>query len=154
MMYILAWYTLPIFAYAIARSFRQRALLLVVIPVTMIVGYFLVIATVMSADAYDRARMEAFDLNRDGRIEGSERTKEAELAILDHGRDTGRALAPVLGIPITAVWYTFLYAVLYGGDWAIRKLLFRLGSSRNAALTMPTEADNKAINRSRGTGRL
>jgi len=134
MVFMLAWYTLPIVAYAVARYCKEPLLHLVVIGLTMVVGYFLVLATVVAADAEDRARMEAFDLNRDGRIDDSERTEEVDRAILDHGRDTGRALAHILGIPLTAVWYSFLFGVLYSGEWLIKKL-FR--SSRVTRNRMP-----------------
>ncbi|MGA1373142.1 MAG: hypothetical protein ACO3Z6_16260, partial [Pseudomonadales bacterium] len=63
--------------------------------------------------------------NRDGRIEGFERTSEADRLIRKQGNDTGRAIAPVLGIPLTAIWYTTLFAVLYGGDWIFRQLFVR-----------------------------
>jgi hypothetical protein len=98
----------------------------------MVVGYFLIIATVITADADDRAKMESFDVNRNGRIEDSERTEEARRAILDQGQDTGRALAHILGIPLTVVWYAFLFGILYGGEWAIKRLFFRSHISRNA----------------------
>ena len=91
----------------------------------MACGYVLIIVTIVVADATDRANLKTFDLNRNGRIEGSERTREAERAMRDQGRDTGRALAPVLGIPLTAIWYTLLFGILFGGDWIFRNLFDR-----------------------------
>lgn len=122
---ILAWYTLPIFAYIGVRCCSERAIRIPAILLTMVCGYVLVIATVVAADATDRSTMKTFDLNRDGRVEGSERTSEAERAIRNQGNDTGRALAPILGIPLTAIWYTVLYGLLFGGDWIFRKLFVR-----------------------------
>ena len=122
MMFVLAWWTLPVFAYGVAKIRKKNESRLLVIGLTVVIGYLLILATVMAGDAYDRAKMKAFDLNRNGRIDDSERTSEADRAISDQGRDTGRALAPVLGIPLTVVWYTFLFGVLYGGEWAVRKL--------------------------------
>ena len=122
---ILAWYTLPIFAYIGVRCCSERAIRIPAILLTMVCGYVLVIATVVAADATDRSTMKTFDLNRDGRVEGSERTSEAERAIRNQGNDTGRALAPILGIPLTAIWYTVLFGLLFGGDWTFRKLFVR-----------------------------
>jgi hypothetical protein len=122
MIFVLAWYTLPLVAYVVARYFREPVLHFLVIGLTMVAGYLLVIGTVIAGDAHDRARIETFDLNRDGRIDDSERTEEADREISDQGKDTGRALAPVLGIPLTVVWYSFLFGVLYGGEWLIKKL--------------------------------
>lgn len=123
--FILAWYTLPIFTYIGVRCCSEPAIRIRAILLTMVCGYVLIIATVLVGDATDRAKMETFDLNRDGRIEGFERTRESELAMRDQGRDTGRALAPILGIPLTAIWYTLLFGLLYGGDWTFRKLFVR-----------------------------
>ena len=131
MIFVLAWYTLPVVAYVVARYCREPMLHLLIIGLTMVVGYFLVIATVIAGDAYDRTRMETFDLHRDGRIDHSERTEEADRAISDQARDTGRALAPILGIPLTAVWYSFLFGVLYGGEWVIKKLFPSSPVARN-----------------------
>ena len=123
--FILAWYTLPIFAYIGMRCCGERANHIPPILLTMAFGYVLVITTVAAADAADRSSMETFDLNRDGRIEGIEHTKEAERAMRDQGRDTGRALAPILGIPLTAIWYTVLFGLLFAGEWIFRKLFVR-----------------------------
>jgi len=128
---IFAWYTLPIFAYIGVRCCSERAIRIPAILLTMVCGYVLVIATVVAADATDRSTMKTYDLNRDGRIEGFERTDEAKRAIRNQGNDTGRALAPVLGIPLTAIWYTMLFGILYGGDWIFRKLFVRTDTPRN-----------------------
>ena len=122
MMFVLAWWTLPVFAYGVAKIRKKNESRLLVIGLTVVIGYLLILATVMVGDAYDRAKMRAFDVNRNGRIDDSERTHEADRAISDQGRDTGRALAPVLGVPLTVVWYTILFSVLYSDEWAIRKL--------------------------------
>lgn len=122
---IFAWYTSPIFAYIGVRCCSERAIRIPAILLTMVCGYVLVIATVLAADAADRSAMKTFDLNRDGRIEGFERTSEAERAIRNQRNDTGRALAPILGAPLTAIWYTVLFGLLFGGDWIFKKLFVR-----------------------------
>jgi hypothetical protein len=122
MIFGLAWYTLPVFAYGIVKIRKRNECRLVVMGLTIVLGYLLLLGLVLAGDADDRAKMKAFDLNRNGRIDNSERTTAAARVISDQGRDTGRAVAPVLGIPLTVVWYTFLFTVLYGGEWAVRKL--------------------------------
>jgi len=124
-LYIFAWYALPFFAYVGVRRCNERALHIRAIIATTVGGWVLLMVFVAAADASDRARMATFDLNRDGEISGAKRTKEAENAIQDQGRDTGRAVAPILGFPLTAVWYSFLFGALYGGAWAFRKLFVR-----------------------------
>lgn len=125
MLLIFVWYTLPIFAYVGVRCCTERAIRMPAILWTMVCGYVLVIAFVVAADATDRSTMKAFDLNRNGRIDGVERTSAADRAILNQGNDTGRTFAPITGIPLTAIWYTVLYGLLFGGDWTFRKLFVR-----------------------------
>ena len=125
MLFIFVWYTLPIFAYVGVRCCTEPAIRMPAILWTMVCGYGFIIATVAAANATDRSTMKTFDLNRNGRIDGFERTSEADRAIRNQGNDTGRALAPILGIPLTAIWYTVLYGLLFGGDWTFRKLFSR-----------------------------
>jgi hypothetical protein len=125
MLFIFVWYTLPIFAYVGVRCCTERAIRMPAILWTMVCGYLLIIATVVAADVTDRSTMRKFDPNRNGRIDAFERTSEADRAIMDQGNDTGRALAPMLGIPLTAIWYTVLYGLLFGCDWIFRKLFVR-----------------------------
>lgn len=98
----------------------------------MVCGYVLIIATVVAANTADRSTMKTFDLNLNGRIDGFERTSWADRAIRNQGNDTGRALAPILGIPLTAIWYAVLYGLLFGGDWTFRKLFSRTHISPNS----------------------
>ena len=53
--FILAWYTLPIFAYIGVRFCSDSAIRIPAILLTMVCGYVLVIATVVAADATDRS---------------------------------------------------------------------------------------------------
>lgn len=119
MIFIFAWYTLPIFAYIWARCYRQRTLHLPTIVLTMMSGYLLIIATVVAADVTDRM------------------TTAAGGSIPDQGSDTGRAVAPIIGMPLTAVWYTLLFGVLYGGDWVFRKLFVR--ELQGSQITSPSQ---------------
>ena len=119
---MLAWYTLPLFAYGFAKIQKKNERLPAVIGLTFVIGYLLILATVVAGDASDRMKMRAFDVNRNGRIDDSEQTSEAGRAISAQSSDTGRALAPVLGIPLTLAWYTILFGILFGGEWAIGKL--------------------------------
>ena len=124
-LFIFAWYSLPIFAYIGVRCCSQRVIRIPAIVFTMVCGYVLIIATVVAANATERSTMKTFDLNRNGRIDGFERTSEVERAIRNQGNDTGRTLAPVIGSPLTAIWYTVLFGLLFGGDWTFRKLFVR-----------------------------
>lgn len=44
-------------------------------------------------------------------IGGIELSTEAEQAMDAWASDTGRTLAPIIGIPLTAIWYTVLFAI-------------------------------------------
>ena len=122
---MLAWYALPIFVYVGVRCCTKRAIRTPAILWTMVCGYVLIIATVVVANATDRSTMKTFDLKRNGTIEVYQHSSDADRAIIDQGNDTGRALAPILGIPLTAIWYTVLFGLLFGGDWVFRKLFVR-----------------------------
>jgi len=125
MFFVFAWYTLPVFAYIGVWVSSERTIRLPAMLLTIGCGYACILATVVTADAADRAALRSADQRRDGLQVAVERPLEAQRIMQSQGNDTGRALAPVLGIPLTALWYTLVYSLLFGGHWILRKLFIR-----------------------------
>ena len=123
--FVFAWYSLPVFAYIGVWLSSERAIRLRAMLLTMCCGYAFVLATVVTADAADRAALRAAHQRHNGLQGGVERPLDAQRIMQDQGNDTGRALAPVLGIPLTAFWYALVYSLCFGGHWILRKQFIR-----------------------------
>lgn len=79
---------------------------------------------------YDLEReLYEFDLDGDGSFSESEMTADAKLAMDAVTSDTGRALAPITGIPITIVWTTICFLVCSVVEWITRLLFASRGST-------------------------
>jgi hypothetical protein len=135
---LLVWFILPVlmwFANLLIRiptNPKYRIVLIGLFCVlTAIAGYIVLLTSVWVLDTHLEAEMNKFDLDGDGGIGGAELTPEAERAIEEWASDTGRTFAPIVGIPLTAIWYGMLFAVLFGGEWVFRKVLFSDGAPPN-----------------------
>ena len=125
------WLALPALAWIVNLCTGKRihpALLYVLMG---ILGYVVLLVSVWALDAQLEAEMNSYDLDGDGGFSGAELTPEAELAMEEWASDTGRTFAPIFGVPITAIWYTFQFAILFSGEWVIRKCFFRTSPARN-----------------------
>ncbi len=119
---MIVWFTLPIMSWFANLCFDKRIHPVLLYPLAAIVGYLILVSSVWMADAQLTAEMNQYDLDGDGGIGGDELTPEAERAIDEWASDTGRTMAPFLGVPLTAIWYGILFAFLFGGEWIIRKV--------------------------------
>lgn len=119
---LILWVTLPVITWALNLCLEKRMHPLQLYFFTMIAGYFLLLSTVWAVDAQLTAEMNSFDLDGDGGIGGAELTPEAERAMEEWASDTGRSFAPITGIPLTAIWYTILFAFLFCGQWCFHKI--------------------------------
>jgi hypothetical protein len=128
------WIALPLGAWMANLFTGKRVHPALLYVVTGLFGYFVLIASVWALDVQLEAKMNSFDLDGDGGFSGTELTPEAERAMDEWASDTGRNFAPFSGIPITAIWYTLLFAVVYGGEYLFRSLFL---CKRNA---LPAEA--------------
>ena len=129
---ILIWFALPIpiwVAHLCIRRWLPPMLLYILtgllILFTAAAGYATLFASVWTIDAQLEAEMNRFDLDGDGGIGGDELTPEAQRAAEAWASDTGRTMAMVFGLPITVVWYAIMFALLFGGEWAFRKLVLK-----------------------------
>ena len=119
------WVTLPILAWIANLAVGKRVHPAILYFVTCIAGYFLLLATVWAIDAELEAKMNSFDLNGDGAFSGAELTPACDQAMAEWSSDTGRAFAPILGVPYTALWYTILFAFVFAGEWLFRICFLR-----------------------------
>ena len=83
-------------------------------------GFIVLMITVPVIDSELQRQVDRHDINGDGSISGSERTAEARKAMRDINSDTGRALAPVMGFPISVVWTAMAFTVIAVVDWTYR----------------------------------
>ncbi len=84
---------------------------------TVLAGYFLLLAAVWAVDADLSSKLDRFDKNGDGWFSDAEMTPAAERAMQELTDDTGRALAPVIGLPYTAIWVFVCFSILYLAEW-------------------------------------
>lgn len=103
----------------------KRIHLAILYVLTGILGYVVLLMSVWALDARLEAEMNAFDLDGDGGFSGAELTPAAERAMEEWSSDTGRLFAPIFGIPITGIWYTILFAIVFSGEWIFRKCFNR-----------------------------
>ena len=137
--FIVFWLVLPLvvwIALLCARVRMHPAILAGICVFAMLVGYASMLTAVWIVDTRLEAEMNSYDLDGDGGIGGEELTPAAERAIDEWASDTGRTFAPIVGVPLTAIWYTILFVMMFGGQWMFRKAL----SSRAANRSQTTDA--------------
>ena len=117
------WLLLPLFAYIGNRCRTNRLNGLLLFFATAFVGYFLLLAAVWAIDVDLKYKLNRFDKNGDGSFSDAEMTPAAERAMQEVTDDTGRALAPVIGLPYTGVWVFVCFSILYSAEWISK--LFR-----------------------------
>lgn len=104
-----------------------------------VVGYVLLVTSVFALDSHLESELDKYDLDGNGWFDESEMTPAAQQAMDDFTNDTGRTFAPISGVPITAIWVLFNFAILYSGEWVFR----RLTSLRKS--TEPVVRDNASV---------
>ena len=107
------WLVLPLIVWMINRFTGKRFHGMALFLIASIAGYVILLASVFLIDAEIAA-----DLKRFEEI-GDDFSPEAIRARARFSNDTGRALAPFTGIPMTAVWYGIVFGALSFGDWMI-----------------------------------
>ncbi len=88
-----------------------------------LIAYVTLIISVRIINFELERQLYEFDLDGDGSFSESEMTADAERAMDAVTGDTGRALAPVTGIPITFVWASICFLACSTIRW-IGRLLF------------------------------
>ena len=119
------WAALPVITWIGNLSVRKRVHPAILYFATGVAGYVVLLVAVWAVDAKLEAEMNAFDLNGDGSFSGAELTPAAERAMEEWSSDTGRTFAPIFGVPITAIWYTIVFAIVFGAEWLFRICFLR-----------------------------
>lgn len=134
-----SWPLVPAIVYFVSLFKKKRIHPALLYLLACVVGYVVLLFGVWATDQYLEAKMNSFDLDLDGGIGGDELTPEADAAIDEWASDTGRAFAPVIGFPLTAIWTAMCFGVFYGGEWLIRKTYFRSSSNYQDSVRVVTE---------------
>ena len=137
---LVIWVTLPALVWTAQLSIRQRihpALLCILCLLTMTVGYFILPQYVRALDSHLSAEINKFDLDGDGGVSGDEWTPEARRASDEWASDTGRSMALYFAGPFTAIWYTIVFAGLFGREWVLRHIF----PTRSSSVHAPTDSE-------------
>lgn len=124
----IVWILLPVAAWLLNLCTGRRIHGLLLLLVTALAGYLLLLGTVAIVNAELDAEIERYDLDGDGGYSEDELTPAAQQALDEWASDTGRQFAPIVGIPLTAIWYTIVLGILYVGHWITVRLMFPLKS--------------------------
>ena len=98
--------------------------LLLYIAVGLICYVILTVSILSEFSDFERDLM-AFDINGDGDVDGTELTPEAMELQDKIADDTGRMFGPIFAAPITAIWVTVNFVILYGAEYGITKMFTR-----------------------------
>jgi hypothetical protein len=120
---ILLWAGLPLMMWLFRLVVRKRIHVIILYIVTVFIGYFVFVGCAWASDVLAEQRMNSFDIDGDGGIGGDELTPEAQEAIDDWASDTGRRLAFITGLPVTAIWAVIWLTPLCVGEWIVRRLI-------------------------------
>ncbi|UNU74184.1 hypothetical protein LU293_04640 [Moraxella nasovis] len=93
--------TTPFIAYFIKYKYQLR--LRFVFPITCLIAYLLIIGTAWAISEYLNAILQSFDLNNNGFFEDNEITPTQQIALQRVANDTGRALAPFIGLVVAPI---------------------------------------------------
>lgn len=109
----LLWLVLPLAAWlANGRLWGRRLPTGLLFLGAVLVGYAVLLAAVRCTTWELRDRLHRHDLNGDGVFDEEEETPEMRRAMDALCHDTGRALAPFTGGPITAIWTGSNFGIL------------------------------------------
>ncbi len=120
---MLLWLALPAVAW-IANFFLpcrlHPAILFVSVGLTC---YLLMTITILTEfSGYEREFTE-FDLNGDGELDREELTPAA-IDLQDKiAGDTGRVFGPIFAAPITVIWVTINFALLYAAEFGFKRII-------------------------------
>ena len=115
----LAWFALPVLAIVFNIALHRKIRFVFLFVLSTIIGYLLLLVAAEMVTIELQQKVDAFEQS------GNSDLPEAQQAMRDLTNDTGRALAPITGIPLTAIWYGFVFAFMLTADWILKKLNMR-----------------------------
>ena len=116
---IIAWLACPAFYWMILRRWCSVVKLGCFAYLT---GYVLLLVTVGVVGSELWHEMQSYDLNGDGHVMGTERTPPAIDAEIEWSSDTGRQLAPVVGLFYVLIWYTVVLLLFWAAESIVKSL--------------------------------
>ncbi|MCC9656737.1 hypothetical protein [Rhodopirellula halodulae] len=102
-----------------------------------LIAYITLIVSVQVISFELELELYEYDLDGDGSFSESEMTADAERAMDAVTSDTGRAFAPITGIPITFVWATICFLTCSAIRWTGRMLF--------SIVTRGTSTESEAV---------
>ena len=127
------WIGLPVLAWIGNLLIRKRMHPALLFVLTGVAGYVVLLASVWALEVQLEAEMNSYDLDGDGAFRGAELTPAAERAMAEWSSDTGRTFAPIVGIPLTAAWYSIIFVFVFCGEWIFRRCFARKPDSDHSA---------------------
>lgn len=104
-------------------ALKRRVHWLLLFALCCVVGYVVLMFNVAAVNAELLRELDRYDLDGDGGFSDQEMTPDAQRAMNAVTSDTGRALAPVTGIPITLIWTTINFIILTLIDRVLRAVM-------------------------------
>ena len=124
---LIAWFALPVLVWGAMLCVRRRVhpvLVVIVCLASMFAGTFILANYVWAIDAQLLAEIDKY----------APGTPQAQRASEEWASDTDRSFLLLLSPVLTAVWYGFLFMLLFGLQWGVRQIF----PARNAAVQAST----------------
>ncbi|MCU0712158.1 MAG: hypothetical protein MUC43_08870 [Pirellula sp.] len=135
-----AFLVLPVSLWFLNRLLLRNSLhWLIMWPVAIVGCYSVLLLGVHLLDSHLEAELYKHDLDGDRTFSGSEITPEMEQAAGRLTNDTGRALAPITGIPISLIWVSINYIPLGLVSLAIWRFRAHRGDFDSVEIDMTPE---------------
>lgn len=129
----IAWFALPVLVSGAILCLRRRAhpvAVCILCLATMIAGTFILANYVRALDAHLLAEIDKYEPG----------SPEAERASEEWASDTGRSFMLLLSPVLTAIWYGFLFLLLFSLLWIGRQMF----PAKTAPLNIETDSDHEA----------
>lgn len=110
---MLSFFGLPLLSYVANFLLHERIRPIPLYFLVAFIGYVFIVSAAWASDVYHTERMNSFE---------GQNTPEARAAREDWASDTGRTMAPVTGVPLSAIWTGLNFVVLYLCEWILRLL--------------------------------
>lgn len=117
----IAFYFCPLVCWLLNAFLLRRAIsLLGLFTICSIVCFLIMMISIPVIDAELKFEISRHDLDNDGSVSGSEISAKARSKLETLNADTGRALAPIFGLPMSAIWTAFNFSVFLIVRWSYR----------------------------------
>jgi len=129
--FLIAWFVLPLLLWATMLCVRRlvgRLLIWIICLASMVAGIFLLANYVWTLDAQLLAEIDKFEPG----------TPEAQRASEEWASDTDRSFLLLLSPVLTAIWYGFLFLLLFGLQGIVSRMFPAKYASDNSRMESET----------------